>query len=151
MSSSTYKSNISLSRCQAAKTIINRLKSCPPPPLTTSHTTTTTTHATTTSHTSHNTSHTSHTTSSNISQIVTSTEALLQAYIELADMSVKPYIENNQLKDITYKELYERSQVPFDEVISRLSYTPTIPTSTLPLRVDKDYSMVPKINRYLYT
>ena len=147
MSSSTYKSNISLSRCQAAKTIINRLKSCPPPPLTTTALTSTST----TSHTSY-ISHTASTnTSSNISQIVTSTEALLQAYIELADMSVKPYIENNQLKDITYKELYERSQVPFDEVISRLSYTPTIPTSTLPLRVDKDYSTVPKINRYVYT
>ena len=142
MSSSTYKGNISLSRCQAAKTVINRLKSCPPPP-------TTTTFTTTISHISHST--TSTTSISNISQIVTSTEALLQAYIDLADMSVKPYIENNQLKDITYKELYERSQVPFDEVISRLSYTPTIPTSTLPLQVDKDYSMVPKINRCVYT
>ena len=122
--------------------MINRLKACPPPRATTTNTT----HATTVSNTSHTTSHTSR-----ISQIVTSTEALLQAYIDLADMSVKPYIENNQLKDITYKELYERSQVPFDEVISRLSYTPTIPTSTIPLRVDKDYSMTPKINRYTYT
>lgn len=76
--------------------------------------------------------------------IVASIESLINSYIVLAEMSVEKYIKSNDIKNIPFRNFYDRSKVSFDSVGQGIC-----PPTLLPrLRPDKDYDDIVRILQF---
>ena len=122
--SSTYKSNISSSRCETAKSLIQRLKL------------------------REGIQH------QPFRQLIDATDTLLKAYITLAEASTEKFQKINRIKSIQFRELCtSRSQTPFNECISDMcmSVTPSVPTQNVPIQANGDYSNIVRLSRFSST
>lgn len=74
-----------------------------------------------------------------IQKLVDSTEKLLESYLSLANANMEKFIKTGKLRQISFRELCDRSSRPFND-LSYLSVIPHIPTLPIPVRKDCNYS-----------